>query len=141
MIELTGSTAGSTVALTLNEDTTLSGTSGINFFYLFEFIGQDTNVSYTFLATDTSTNQCRYNKFQIYVVDTVDENRTIGKIDLSGGRYKYNIYQQYSSSNLDASLANGIVEIGFCDINIPIIQTVYTDTDTGDDSENVVYQG
>jgi len=141
MIELTGSTSGSTVALTLNEDTTLNGTSGVDFFYLFEFIGTDTNVSYTFLATDTSTNKVRYNKFQIYVVNTVDEDRTIGKIDLSGGRYKYNIYQQYSSSNLDTSLANGIVEIGFVDINVPIIQTIYTDTDTGSDSEYIVYQG
>ena len=141
MILINESTAGNTISLTLNEETTLNGTSGIDYNYLFEFIGTDTNVSYTFLVEDTSTNKTRYNKFLIYLVATANEDRTIGKIDLEGGRYKYNIYQQYNLTNLDTSLAQSIVEIGFVDVNIPILQTTYTDTDTGTDSENIVYGG
>jgi hypothetical protein len=133
MIQLNEGTAGNIVALTLNENTTISAP----IYYLFEFIGQDTNTAITFLATDTTWNRCRFNKFNIELVDAVDQDLTQAKINLSGGRYKYNIYQQNSSSNLVPALALGIVEKGFVDVNIPITQTVYNDQN----NNNIVYGG
>lgn len=121
MIELNEGTTGNIAIFTLNENTTIAAP----IYYLFEFIGQDTNVSKTFLATDTTWDRCRFNKFNIELVSAANEDLTIGKINLSGGRYKYNVYQQNSSSNLVTASANGIVERGFVEVQIPRFVTEY----------------
>lgn len=133
MIQLNEGTAGNIVALTLNENTTIEAP----IYYLFEFIGQDTNTSIAFLATDTTWYRGRFNKFNIELVDAVDQDLTQAKINLSGGRYKYNIYQQNSSSNLIPASALGIVETGFVQVNIPITQTTYDNQE----NNNIVYNG
>ena len=133
MIQLNEGTSGNIVALTLNENTTISAP----IYYLFEFIGQDTNTSVEFLATDTTWDRCRFNLFNIELVSVANIDLTQAKINLSGGRYKYNIYQQNSSSNLIPANALGVVETGFVQVNIPITQTVYVDQE----NNNIVYNG
>ena len=122
MIQLNESTTGNIVVLTLNEDTTIQ--APIN--YLFEFISTDTNVSKTFLpGTDPTNKRCYYNEYRIYLVAIVDEDLLDGKVNLKRGRYKYNIYQQNSTTNLDTNLSGSIIEKGFVSVNIPIIEKDY----------------
>ena len=101
MIIITQATSN-IVILTLTEKVTLSSPK-----FLFVFKNDVTNVSYYFIAADTS----RYNKFSI--TEMADGNPLIGQIQLSEeGFYGYTVYEQESSSNLDPALATGIVEVG-----------------------------
>jgi hypothetical protein len=94
------------VILTLTEKVTLSSPK-----FLFVFKNDVTNVSYYFIAADTSSYTYRYNKFSI--TEMADGNPLIGQIQLSEeGFYGYTVYEQESSSNLDPALATGIVEVG-----------------------------
>lgn len=134
MIQLNESTTGNVVILTLNEDTTIS--APIN--YLFEFISTESKSSKIFLpGTDLTTNRTYYNEYRIYLVQVVDEDLLDGKIFLERGRYKYNIYQQNSSTNLDVDLADSIIEKGFVSVNIPIIESDYD----GNEKEFKIYYG
>jgi len=133
MIQLNEGTSGNICVFTLNENTTITAP----IYYLFEFIGVDSNTPKSFLATDTTDNKCRFNQFTIFLVTAANEDLTIGKLNLSGGRYKYNVYQQNSSSNLIPADAGSIVELGFVEVQIPIFQTIYNDqTNT-----KIIYNG
>lgn len=91
--------------LTLSEKTTLSNAK-----YLFEFINDATKENKTFIATDSSTNKERYNLFTI--VENTTENLLNGTVSLSIGDWKYNVYQQTSTTNLNVNLTSGLVENG-----------------------------
>jgi len=96
------------VVVTLDENVTLTGAT----YFLFEFISDDTRESKFFTADDISTNPCRYNEFEVTVTGGA-ENLTGGTINLEPvGYYKYNVYQQESPTNLDPTLADGVVENG-----------------------------
>jgi len=96
------------VVVTLTENTTIQAP----IYFLFEFISDDTKFAKVFTAEDISSNICRYNEFIIELTDG-PENLLEGIINLNlNGYYKYNVYQQNSPTNLDISLADGIVENG-----------------------------
>lgn len=110
MIYLTQNTVNN-VVVTATENVTLNGTS----FFLFEFISGDELTPIYFTTEDISPNKCRYNQFNIQLVDSTSGliNPLIGIINLEiNGYYKYNIYQQLLEDNLDPFLADGIVENG-----------------------------
>lgn len=96
MIKLTRNTVNTNIALTLTEKVTIS-----NPYFLFEFTKDMTDVSYYVIAADTSTETQRYNLFSITEggADPTNGNVTLGL----EGFYKYNIYEQASSTNLDPS--------------------------------------
>lgn len=101
------STTNSDIALTLTEKSTLSEP-----IYLFEFINKATKVSYTCICADsaTATQKARVNLFKL--IEGVDD-RLNGSLVLGyAGQYEYIIYEQLSTTNLDTSLAVGIVERG-----------------------------
>lgn len=94
-----------TVVLTLSERTTITNPT-----YLFELINDNTNATKYFIAQDSSINKERFNEF------TITENQTEdllnGQVSLAYGDYKYNVYEQSSTTNLDPTQAGWIVEIG-----------------------------
>ena len=133
MIQLYEGTNGNECVFTLNENTTIEAP----IYYLFEFIKEDTNVSVTFLATDLTWNRIRFNLFNIELVEEINIDFTNSKINLKSGRYKYNIYQQHSSSNLIPAAAISIIERGFVEVNIPIEDIAYDEQS----KINITYNG
>lgn len=99
----------SDVILTLSEKTTLE-----NAVYLFEFINDETKNSFCFLSSDLSGNKERYNKFRI--VDSATVLPLVGQLNFETGRYKYNVYEQSSTTNLDPTLALNLVDIGKAEV-------------------------
>lgn len=121
------------VILTLTENTTISSP-----FFLFEFISQDNREVKVFTASDISMNTCRYNEFNIEENDT--EDLLNGIVNLSvNGYYKYTVYQQDSSTNLDVTLTDKILEKGKVYIkgDIKPVRTTYNDSD---DNEYITYE-
>ena len=96
--------ATTTVALSLAENTTLSGTP----YYLFKFISGDNNRETLFTATDFSSNPQRYNLFYITVTGSTFTNYTAGTISLdTSGYYTYYIYQQTGQTNVSMTGVTG----------------------------------
>jgi len=95
---------------TLAEKTTLTPV-----YYLFEFINTQDDSILTFTCTDISVNKLRYNEFEIE--ETSNEDRLTGKITLDLlGSYKYNIYEQSSSTNLLVANSGSLIETGRIDV-------------------------
>lgn len=95
------------VALTLTENCTLT-----NPYFLFVFQSDETRDLYKFIAADTSTHIDRYNLFAIVETNSTPDPLA-GEVELPlVGFYKYKVYEQTSSTNLDPASATGIVEVG-----------------------------
>lgn len=92
----------SEIVLTLTEKQTLTTPN-----YLFWFKSRGTNQVVKFVvlnADDTSIHKERYNEFTIDVNDYFE--------DSPEGDWEYRIYEQTSTTNLDPSLATGLLEVG-----------------------------
>jgi hypothetical protein len=95
------------VVLTLTEKTTINAPT-----YLFRFVNKQTNQEYVCIQSDTSVFKSRYNKFTI-TTQTTTPNPLLGQLKLSlGDEYEYYIYAQISTTNLDYTLSNEMVETG-----------------------------
>jgi len=94
-----------TQILTLSEKTTLT-----NAVYLFEVYNDQSLVKQYFIAANTSTNKYRYNQFVI--TENATQNLLNGVISLEVGEYKYNVYEQTSTTNLNPSLATNLIDSG-----------------------------
>jgi hypothetical protein len=105
--------------------------------FLFRFINDESKVSYTFIAQDTSLHTDRYNRFTI--TEKLNPTLTLSEVYLPlSGFYHYEIYEQTSPSNLNYTLATGIVEKG----KVKVIGT--STTTTAYDSQNkfnIIYNG
>lgn len=97
--------SANTVILTLKEKATLSSPT-----YLFHFRNDITGADYYVISADVSTATGRYNKFTI--TEGVDDQLNGSVLLGEGGYYSYTIYEQSSPSNLDPTLATGVVERG-----------------------------
>lgn len=119
-----------TVALTLTEKSTLTNPD-----YLFVFQGDETRDLYKFIAADTSNYPDRYNLFAITETSS-NPNPLAGEVELQlVGFYKYTIYEQDSTTNLDPDLATGIVEEG----KVQVFGTATTDSEYNNNAINYVY--
>ena len=118
------------IALTLTEKSTLT-----NPVYLFVFQSDETRDLYKCISTDTSSHTGRYNLFAI--AETVDNPDALaGEITLPiVGFYKYTIYEQEDTENLDPSLSTGVVEIG----KAQVITSSSTDSSVTNTNINYVY--
>lgn len=95
-----------TVILTLSEKTTLT-----NVVYLFEVTCDESSEVICFIAEDISTNKYRYNEF--HFIENVTEDLLNGTFTLAlQGFYKYNVYEQTSTTNLDPALATNLIDKG-----------------------------
>ena len=107
MISLVRDTAN-TVVVTLNEKATLNSPV-----FLFQFTNNETEESTTVIGTDVSSFKERYNKFTI--TESATEDRVNGTVKVRpDGIWNYTVYEQESLTNLDVTLATGIVETGRC---------------------------
>ena len=99
--------SNNTMILTLTEKSTL-----VSPYYLFKFTNDLTRESVSFISADLSSYTDRYNKFLVTETSgTV--NLTSGVINLSPtGYWKYSVYEQTSSTNLNSNLSTGLVESG-----------------------------
>lgn len=94
--------------VTLTEKVTIA-----NPYFLFSFKCRQTDAYKNFILTDISTQKERYNKF--FFEEGVDEDRT-----LEVGEHEYFIYAQISSTNLNPSLADELVETGLLKV-LPLL--------------------
>lgn len=93
------------VVLTLSEKTSITSPT-----YLFEFTNDSTKQTKVFISVDYSNNKERFNVFNI--IETSTEVPLTGRVSLTIGDWKYNIYQQASTTNLVVANASGLVENG-----------------------------
>ena len=104
MIILQKATTNTDLILTLTENTTLSSPV-----YLFVFTSV-ANVDYPVISTDLATvaQKARYNKFTIIegASDPTNGSLILGNT----GVYDLVVYEQSSATNLDPTLATGVVE-------------------------------
>jgi len=121
-----------TVILTLSEKTTLT-----NAVYLFEVINDMSNAVKCFIAEDISENKLRYNEFDF--IENVTENLLNGTFSLTlSGFYKYNVYEQASTTNLDPLLALNLIDKGKLNVVSQLSEyPVYT----GNQNNTIVYGG
>jgi len=130
MITITRGTAN-TIILTLTEKVSIG-----NPVFLFVFTNDQTRQAYSCIAADQSEFTYRYNEFSI--TETASPNLLTGQVSLpSPGEYHYSVYQQTSTTNLDPTLAEGLLETG----KLVVLITDY-DTNNTYDSEpktNIVY--
>ena len=96
---------------TLAEKTTISSPT-----YLFSVTHIQTEIEYNTILNDVSTFSERYNKFQI--IEGVTQNFKIGE-------YAYTFYAQTSTSNLNPSLANEIVETGIFQVDPNSVSEIF----------------
>lgn len=121
-----------TVILTLSEKTTLTNAK-----YLFEVINDMSNEVKCFIAADISTNKLRYNEFEF--IENITEDLLNGTFSLTlSGFYKYNVYEQVSSTNLNPLLALNLIDKGKLNVASQLSDyPVYT----GNENNTIVYGG
>ena len=110
--------------LTLAEKTTLSNPT-----YLFKFTNDLTKECVRFICSaNLSTNTQRYDEFLITETSGTN-NYTSGVITLSPtGFWKYEVYEQSSTTNLNEALSTGLVESG--KVNVQGTATISTTYDS-----------
>jgi hypothetical protein len=117
MILITKS-ASNEVILTLTEKVSLENPT-----FLFEFKDDMTREKFYFIASDTSDQTERYNKFT--VIEKVNPVALDGEVSLiRTGFYTYTVREQESETNLDPEESGEIVEVGKVKV-ISVEPTVY----------------
>jgi hypothetical protein len=97
------------VDLTLVEKTTIDDPV-----YLFEFINNYTGVKYYQIFTDVSVPGVQRERSNLFNIEVVNSGAGANQIVLGNvGLYKYNVYEQTSTTNLDPANTDGIVEEGW----------------------------
>jgi len=81
------------IVVTVTEKTTID-----NPIYLFEFFNKETK-DFSYCISENTSTQDRYDSFSIEDTNTPDP--LMGQVNLTTGEYRYKIYQQTSSTNLD----------------------------------------
>lgn len=120
------------VILTLSEKTTLTNAK-----YLFEVTNDMSNSVKCFIAADISTNKLRYNEFDF--IENVTEDLLNGTFSLElSGFYKYNVYEQTSSTNLNPLLALNLIDKG--KLNVVSQMSTYP-VYTGNENNTIIYGG
>ena len=109
--------------LTLSEKTTLTDAT-----YLFEFVNDETKTKYYYIGTDISGNKERFNKFRITEGST---------LILPTGFYKYNVYEQSSTTNIDPLLTANLVDIG----KLSVVENNIAPSEFSATQENYVVYG
>lgn len=121
-----------TVILTLSEKTTLTDAV-----YLFEVTCDESGEVKCFIAEDISTNKYRYNEFEF--IENVTEDLLNGTFSLTlQGFYKYNVYEQSSTTNLDPTLATNLIDKGKLKC---FVTETEAPTYSGNQTTTVVYNG
>lgn len=92
--------ANNTWVLTLREKQTVDANGNYPYsYFLFKLTNDMQKTVKRFIAPDISEYTDRYNKFTI--TESSSENLTSGTVSLVSGTWKYEVYEQSSSSNLD----------------------------------------
>lgn len=95
--------ATNNVIVTLKENSTV-----LNPIYLFQFVSQQTLVSYYFIGTDISAYKDRFNRFTI--IEKASANTLNGEVTLGKeGYYDYKIYQTNLANT--SGLANALAAV------------------------------
>jgi hypothetical protein len=102
--------------------------------YLFRFFSLSTNIDAFCIADDTSPYPVRYNAFTI--TDTASPTATDGEVNLATGEYKYFVYANSSSSNLDPDGLT-LLESGMCIVS----GTVTNPTEYDNTATYTIYEG
>lgn len=90
-----------------------------------------------FIAADISTNKLRYSEFDF--IENVTENLLNGTFSLLlSGFYKYNVYEQASTTNLNPLLALNLIDKGKLNV---VSQLSDYPVYIGNENNTVVYGG
>ena len=121
-----------TFVVTVSEKVTIS-----NPYFLLRIVHDQTNQEFVCLVADSSLYTSRYNRFQ--VLQGASPDPLSGDINVTeSGLFHYYIYQQRSSTNLDYTATQGLLEVG----KLTFTATLTSDTTyTGYPTTSTVYQG
>ena len=121
-----------TFVVTVSEKVTIT-----NPYYLLRIVHDQTHNEFVCIVADSSSETERYNRFQ--VLQGASPDPLSGEINITeSGLFHYYIYQQTSSTNLDYTATQGILEVG----KLTFALTPTTDnTYTGYPTTSNVYQG
>ena len=104
---------------TVTEKQTLS-----NPYFLFEFTPRS-GAAKRFIAFDSSQFTTRFNKFLI--TESTSEVLTSGTVNLAeDGEYKYRVWEQTSSTNINPDLATNLLEVGMLRVNSSTADFTFT---------------
>lgn len=129
-----------TVDFTLSESTTISAVTP---YYLFKFYSPVSHRSVYFTAPNISNNKVRYDRFEITLTgSTNDENLTGGTIYIQpNGRWNFEVYQMSGETNLDLTGVTGpAIEIGWLKISGGTDQKYITKEYSGGSGYYTYYQ-
>lgn len=121
-----------TFVVTVSEKVTIT-----NPYYLLRIVHDQTNQEFVCLVADSSAYTDRYNRFQVLQGSSPDP--LSGEVYVTeSGLFHYYIYEQTSSSNLDYTATQGLLEVG----KLTFTATLTSDTTyTGYPTTSTVYQG
>jgi len=124
----------STIVLTLTENVTLSSPT-----FLFRLTSDVTRQSVNFIASDLSSNTCRYNEFLITETDGT-EILTSGTVTLDPeGQWTYEVFEQTSTTNLDVANVDNSTPLETGIVLVKGTKTTYT-KHTGIDKTIIVHK-
>jgi hypothetical protein len=127
-----------TVTVTLFENSTVA-----NPIYLFQFVNQQSQVSYYFIATDTSAYLTRYNRFE--VTETTNPDTLDGEVELEHeGFYDYYVFQTDLENTTGLTNASEAVENIVKQVETGLVWVVpaeqVTHTYTPQASQTIIYE-
>lgn len=116
--------ANNTLTLTLTEKVTITSPT-----FLFKFTNDITRESVLFISANLSTQTSRYDKFLITETSgTINASSGVIELDPTGF-WKYEIFEQASTTNLLESLTGAMVETGKAKvIGIETVRNVFNPT-------------
>lgn len=116
--------SANTIVVTVTEKVTLTAP----YYFLFVFTNDLSKEDKVCISANTSTATERYDKFVI-TEQSATPNNLIGQITLTNtGFWKYKIYAQSSSTNIDPDDADELVEVGKCRVE-------------GTQTTDIIYEG
>jgi len=121
-----------TFIVTISEKVTIT-----NPYFLLRIVHDQTNQEFSCIVPDSSTETERYNRLQVTQMTSPDN--TDAEINVTeSGLFHYYIYEQTSSTNLDYTATQGLLEVGKLTYPLPSVSTT---TYTGYPTTSTVYQG
>lgn len=112
-----------TIALTLNEKCSITGTTP---YFLFNLKNVNSKFETFFTAPEYNVCNSRFNGFYVTLTGQTYQDLTGGTLNLKTGVYDYSIYSQTGQTNLDITGVTELCEVGILKVIDDVISTTPT---------------